>query len=267
MPVRLNTAPNLRGFERRLPSPALAPYVQNIWWLSIDNWQQQTTQYLYADGGSGIIVNLAAPLRVNGVDVSQPALASGPVMHSTQLQFGRRVQLVGIRFQPGMGQPFFGVGLDELQFEDAVPGLSLALLAEQLSECADRNQQHRLIEQALLDRLQRSAFKPGPVHTLLSQISNAAGAVPLANLLAAVPLSQRQLERQFKWLVGVSPKQYSRIQRVGRARWQLKQSETVSLLDVAYSSGYFDQAHFIHDFKAVLGLTPGQYLNRIRLGR
>lgn len=264
MPARLNTAPNLQGFERRLPSPALAQYVQNIWWLTIDNWQQQTSHYLYADGGSGVIFNLAAPVRVNGAVIRQSALASGPVMHSTQLQFGPQVELVGIRFQPGMGQAFLGMGLDELMFEDAVPGLSLALLAEQLSECPDRNAQYRLIEQTLLDRLHRSAFKPGPVHALLHQINKAAGAVPVVTLLAGVPLSQRQLERQFKRLVGVSPKQYSRIQRVGRARWQLKQSESVSLLDVAYSSGYFDQAHFIHDFKAVLGMTPGQYLNCLR---
>lgn len=264
MSLRLNAAPNLQGFFRRAPTPALLPYVQNFWWLDIDDWSQSRSHYLYADGGSGVIFNLAAPVQINGAVIDQSALVSGPVMHSTQVQFGRQVKLVGLRFQPGMGHPFFAVGLDELTLEDRVPGLSLGRLAEQLSECHHRDQQQRLIEQALLDRLQQSGFRPGPVHSLLTRISQTEGSLPLAKLLREIPLSQRQLERQFKLLVGLSPKQYSRVQRVGRARWLLKQTEKVSLLDVAFSSGYFDQAHFNHDFKAVLGLTPGQYLKNIQ---
>jgi len=264
MSVGINAAPNLQGFVRRAPTPALLPYVQNFWWLDIDLWQQTKSYYLHADGGSGVIFNLAEPVQMDGAVVHQTALASGPVMQSTQLQFGRQVKLVGVRFQPGMGQPFFGMGLDDLLLEDSVPGLSLARLAEQLSEFHNHDQQQRLIEQALLGRLQQTPFRFGPVHSLVTQISQTEGILPLAKMLEKIPMSQRQLERQFKRLVGLSPKQYSRVQRLGRARRLLKQAENVSLPDVAISSGYFDQAHFIHDFKAVLGLTPGQYLKNIR---
>lgn len=38
----------------------------------------------------------------------------------------------------------------------------------------------------------------------------------------------------------------------------------VSLTDTAFTAGYFDQAHFIHDFKAVTGFTPGGYLDHVR---
>lgn len=87
------------------------------------------------------------------------------------------------------------MGLDQLIFEDQVPGLSLVRLAEQLSECHDRDQQQGLIEKTLLDRLQQSDFRPGPVHWLLTRISDTEGSLPLAKVLQVIPLSQRQLER------------------------------------------------------------------------
>jgi AraC-like DNA-binding protein len=78
-----------------------------------------------------------------------------------------------------------------------------------------------------------------------------------------VPLGQRQLERLFRYQVGLTPKQFSRIQRVALVRQQLQQGQP--LLDTALTCGYSDQAHFIHDFKTVVGMTPGQYrTSRIR---
>jgi len=63
--------------------------------------------------------------------------------------------------------------------------------------------------------------------------------------------------------VGLTPKQFSRIQRVALVRNQLRSGQP--LLDTALACGYSDQAHFIHDFKRVVGITPGQYrTSRIR---
>lgn len=258
MSTQLNSPPALDGFIRRSPSPALAAYVQNFWWLRRNAPQPPKPQYLYADGGSGVIFNFAAPLSVNGDTRHQTTLVNGPDLHSTQLQLSGCAQLLGVRFHPGMGFAFLDVALDELHFVDRVPGLALDHLTEQLNDAPDIETQQHLLEQALLARLHRSAFAPGPAHALLDRIKAASGTATLSPLLNGLGLSQRQLERQFKVLVGVTPKQYSRILRVGQARWQLKQHGD-ALVDIAYAAGYFDQAHFIHDFKTVVGLTPGQY--------
>ena len=55
----------------------------------------------------------------------------------------------------------------------------------------------------------------------------------------------------------MTPKQFSRIQRVALVRNQLRAGQP--LLDTALACGYSDQAHFIHDFKTVVGMTPGLY--------
>lgn len=99
---------------------------------------------------------------------------------------------------------------------------------------------------------------------LLTRITTSQGRARLTELMQEVPLGQRQLERLFRHQVGLTPKQFSRIQRVALVRSELRAGE--SLLDTALECGYADQAHFIHDFKAVVGMTPGQYRLRATLG-
>ncbi|MDX5378436.1 MAG: helix-turn-helix domain-containing protein, partial [Halomonas sp.] len=80
-----------------------------------------------------------------------------------------------------------------------------------------------------------------------------------------LPFGQRRLERLFQRHVGLTPKHYARLLRVAHSRELIKQGEaTASLTDTAFAAGYFDQAHFIHDFKAVTDYTPGGYLEHVR---
>lgn len=264
MPASLNTPPAIAGYSRRPPCAALAPFVQCFWWLQADAGHSTLAQYLYADGGSGLIFNFATPLVINGSLHSQAVFANGPQLHSTALQPGHRVALMGVRFHPGMGYPFLGLALDELTLEDRVPGLALERLTDQLSQCRSTADQQQLLETTLLNKVGDHPFAVGPVHHLLERIARQRGTAPLAPLLAELSIGQRQLERQFRVLVGITPKQYSRLRRVGHARQQLKQDPRSLLLDVALGAGYFDQAHFIHDFRSVVGLTPGQYRKRAR---
>ncbi|TXJ23716.1 MAG: AraC family transcriptional regulator [Chitinophagaceae bacterium] len=71
-------------------------------------------------------------------------------------------------------------------------------------------------------------------------------------------LSTRQFERNFKEFAGFSPKLYSRIIRFQSAIEQYGQTGK-SLTEIAYDCGYYDQSHFIHDFKEFSGLHPRHY--------
>lgn len=77
-----------------------------------------------------------------------------------------------------------------------------------------------------------------------------------------VYISQCQIERLFHNQVGFSPKKYARLMRVASARDTLKTPDIKNTAEVAYSAGFFDQAHLIRDFKTVVGLSPGEYLKR-----
>ena len=74
-----------------------------------------------------------------------------------------------------------------------------------------------------------------------------------------VNISQRQLERKFKELIGVSPKQYARLIRINKAIGMLRKNPSLTLTDIAYYFGYFDQAHFNKDFKHITNQTPSSF--------
>lgn len=75
-----------------------------------------------------------------------------------------------------------------------------------------------------------------------------------------VNISQRQLERKFKELIGISPKQYFRLIRINKVMQMLEHDQSLNLTDIAYYCGYFDQAHFIKDFKHITDQTPSSYI-------
>tara|TARA_Y100001949_G_scaffold159034_1_gene149645 strand:+ start:7595 stop:8395 length:801 start_codon:yes stop_codon:yes gene_type:complete len=255
--------PSLQGFITRPPSPALAAYVQRFWWMEGDGSQVYDEQMLHPDGGSGVIFNFADPLNFDGSQRTPRTLIAGPQLSSARLQLLGQVRMMGVRFRPGMGDAVFGIGLDELAgFHDASwPRLGFAHLIDQLAELK-RDAQQAVVERELLRRLSASQARRTPVQQLLAQIAAEGGRARLADLLQSVPLGQRQLERLFRHQVGMTPKQFSRIQRVALVRNQLRTGQP--LLDTALTCGYSDQAHFIHDFKRVVGMTPGQYRLRAK---
>ncbi|AHY41532.1 AraC family transcriptional regulator [Stutzerimonas decontaminans] len=256
--------PPIDGFLTCPPTPALAAYVQRFWWLEGDAATVYDEQMLHPDGACGVIFNFADPLAFDGHLHKPRALIAGPQLASSRLQLAGQVRLMGVRFRPGMGAAFFGVSLDELAgFHGADwQRLGFAALVDQLAELS-REAQLLLVEQELMRRLQAAQERRSPVQQLLAQITATQGRQRLADLLQAVPLGQRQLERLFRYQVGLTPKQFSRIQRVALVRNQLRSGQP--LLDTALACGYSDQAHFIHDFKTVVGMTPGQYrTSRIR---
>lgn len=71
-------------------------------------------------------------------------------------------------------------------------------------------------------------------------------------------LSQRQFERRFKSLAGFTPKLFSRISRFQQATQQYNK-DFLSLTALAQQCGYYDQSHFIHDFREFSGFHPREF--------
>lgn len=87
----------------------------------------------------------------------------------------------------------------------------------------------------------------------------------LANQLR---VSERHLEIQFKKYVGLSPKTYSLIVRFKRMEQQLQAKSTVSWQQLGFANDYYDQNHFIKDFRRFTGHTPSDYLvHNLEMGR
>ena len=86
------------------------------------------------------------------------------------------------------------------------------------------------------------------------------GSMPLNAILKDDLKKRRQLERNFATQIGISPKQLSKVIRLQATLQMLLNHTTATLTDIAYENEYYDQAHFIKDFKEFTGITPKDFL-------
>ena len=87
----------------------------------------------------------------------------------------------------------------------------------------------------------------------------------MESLLQTLFVSERTLERKFNQTIGITPKHFIDIVRLNTsAKILQRMKEKHRLAGVAYECGYFDQSHFIKDFKKITGVTPQQYHEQVR---
>ena len=86
------------------------------------------------------------------------------------------------------------------------------------------------------------------------------------DVAASAGMSPRAPQRLFATYVGVSPKAVLARYRLQDAAAGIDAGEVIDLAALAASLGWYDQAHFSRDFRAVVGVTPGAYLRRARSG-
>lgn len=263
--------------RRFTPSAALRSYVQCYWQAQGQEGSEPVgrepagRELLHPDGAAGLLFNFGGTLERNGERLRGTCWIDGPKRRTARLTVGSELDLLGVRFLPGMAFPFVGEPLAALASGELTPGealrrLELEALHERLLETPDLAGRIGLLESYLLERLRRHAAPRVPALTAsLDWLQRHQGQANIATLVAELPFGQRRLERLFQQHVGLSPKRYVRLLRVARSRELIKQGGArLSLTDTAFAAGYFDQAHFIHDFKAVTGLTPGGYRDHVR---
>lgn len=173
-----------------------------------------------------------------------------------------RSGFVSVCFHPGAAAHFFPVGMHEVS--DLVVGLndlwkSIAVEMEERVVCAITNEERvSIVQQYLLQQLDRQTKPDIDVEHWLWQVNYFKGQLSVEELSRKFNISQRQLGRRFNQTVGLSPKEFSRVTRFIHSLTYLRKYPSLSLTEIAYESGYYDQAHFIHDYKDYSGHTPGE---------
>lgn len=167
---------------------------------------------------------------------------------------------IAICFHPGAAFRFFHLPMkaftdDNILLSD-VWGNKINELEDSISICSSHKERVIAVQTFLLNLIQREPANKNAYEYCLREIKLFKGQLPIKTLLKKTNLSQRQLSRQFNTFLGLSPKEFSRITRFLYSVDNIKKNPSYSLAQIAYESGYFDQAHFIHDCKEYTGMTP-----------
>jgi len=92
------------------------------------------------------------------------------------------------------------------------------------------------------------------------QLLNSENSISIDTLSQSLCISNRGLQKLFKKHIGMSPAYYRKIIRFNKATQLLSSDSNSSLTEISYACGYFDQAHFIKDFREFGGISPSEFL-------
>lgn len=173
-------------------------------------------------------------------------------------------RVLGIKFRPGCFHPFRPGPMSALtnrmlSLEEALGREGLSLEAAVLAQGDDAAAAAAAAEAFLLARLPAPDPQAERARDLVAQILAEPELTRVEELARRAGLSTRSLQRLFGSYVGVSPKWVIRRYRLHEAVARLDAGRAVDLPRLAIELGYFDQAHFIRDFKQLVGRTPAAY--------
>jgi AraC-like DNA-binding protein len=135
-----------------------------------------------------------------------------------------------------------------------------AILRERLLEGEGIDAKLGVLEAALLEMWTPPGLHPA-VSFALAMFDRAPTTTKIAAVSDTIGLSAKRFIERFKIEVGLTPKRYCRIRRFQRAVALVNRGCQIDWPQVALDCGYFDQAHFINDFRSFAGLTPTGYLS------
>ena len=133
-------------------------------------------------------------------------------------------------------------------------------LEQKVVQATNSNKRIEIIEKFLLDKLNDKTTIDNIVKQTIDALLSTNGTASITTILKADLSKRRQLERNFIKQIGVSPKQLGKVIRLQTALKMLLNKKTENLTNIAYESKYFDQAHFIKDFKEFTGINPKEFL-------
>jgi AraC-like DNA-binding protein len=251
----------------RVPRAPLDGLIDDLYYLEGAPPYARLT--LPASPAALLIVNLGAPFRIRaGTDIETAEYADGCVVTTPTraFEFGYplRTRSVGVHFKPWGLAPFLPMPAAELcdrplTVEQVWGRPAIAELRDRLAATDEPHEMLTLLEEELMRRLCETAGL-GLVRHTSSVIAATSGGVAIGDLSAAAGVSGTHLARRFMELIGVTPKRLARTYRFTATVFAINPAEPIDWGDLAYGAGYFDQAHFGHEFRAFTGLTPTRYV-------
>ncbi|MDQ3628161.1 MAG: helix-turn-helix domain-containing protein [Actinomycetota bacterium] len=248
----------------RTPHPALAPYVERLWYVTNDTAPQRRERRL-PTGTVQLLVNIAAD-RLSWFDGQGRHSASGAglgaaVPRAVDIDTAEQRAVLGVSFSPGGATAFVGGPTLDTPLVDLVEVWPRAAdLRDRLLGAPDALD---VLEAFMLD----AARDAQPLHPCVAPAARAlATGHRVADVADMLGTTTGSLHRRFRGAVGLAPKQFARVARLQRLLGSLTRGadhdRAQDWAQLAATHGWYDQSHLVHDFADLTGMTPTRYRPR-----
>ncbi|MFZ1808946.1 MAG: helix-turn-helix domain-containing protein [Cyclobacteriaceae bacterium] len=251
------------------PHPDLRTIVKCYWTLEIPEQPDIQKQLILPDGCVDMCFILGDDIKrytsANKFIIQPRQMLLGQITEQFYIEPTGYVNTFAIRFYPYGFANFIDLPLNELGNKETplnqLFGDEIARqLDQEIIQAKTVNERIDIIESFLFGRLSDKVIIDNIVKSTIDAMFLSNGSRPLNAILKDYSQKRRQLERNFKKQIGLSPKQLSKAIRLQATLQLLLNQTTGTLTNIAYENEYYDQPHFIKDFKEFTGITPKEFL-------
>ena len=255
-----------------IPCQQLTPFVRLFWVLELDEPAAfGPPERISPDSLLELVFHYRTPLacRYDGEGFApQPrSVAVSQTRRFVEIRPEGASGLVSVRFHPWGAYHFFPLPVSEIADRQAPTevlwGGEAIELEERLAEAPGDGARVALVEQFLLAQLRR--HHKADVEPLVRAVWKRKGCLAVPQLCRDLGIGERSLQRTFAAALGTTPKRFARLSRFLHVCSLLRSGHGTTLTDVGLACGYYDQSHFIADFKAFSGMTPRQFVETAKL--
>lgn len=257
------------NYQTFQPSSDLESLISCYWTLEIPAESDAQRQRIIPDGTIEMAFILGEDIKrytsENKFIIQPRAMVLGQTIEPFYIEPTGYVNTFAIRFYPYGFSNFVTMPIKNLSNKETPIELLFGEktaneLERKIIEAKNTSERIEIIENFLLDKFNEKSTVNNIVKTTIEALLATKGSASISTILKKDLSKRRQLERNFIKQIGVSPKQLGKVIRLQTALKMLLNKESGKLTDIAYESEYFDQAHFIKDFKEFTGINPKEFL-------
>lgn len=255
---------NYQTFE---PNSDLTTLIKCYWTLESQKEKKPQRQTIVPDGCIEMIFHygdLYKQYTKNGNFIIQPkCFVFGQLTQPLEIEPTGETGIFAVRFHPNGFLPFTTIPIKEMENTavslEKLFGKDGQGIEKKIINAISTSDRINLIEIFLLTRLTDAETVDRIVKSTVETIMTANGQLSVNELSEQLNMNRRQLVRKFSSAIGLSPKQLSKTIRLQATLKMLLNKKFTSLTALAYENEYYDQAHFIRDFKELTGYTPKEF--------
>lgn len=254
-------------YQTYSPCENLSLFVKCYWTLEESQQENAEKQTIVPDGCMEMIFHygdLYKQYLGNEISIVQPrCFVIGQLTQPLEVEPTGKTGIFSVRFHPEGFLPLATIPIKEMENK----AVSLESLFDhdgldievKILDAKSTQERIEYIEDFLSNHLFSIETIDQVVKSTVEMILTVNGQIPINKLSDQINSNRRQLERKFSSAIGLSPKQLSKTIRLQSALKKLLNEEYKSLTELAHEGEYYDQAHFIKDFKELTGYTPKEF--------